>query len=156
MAEPIHLWLDDERDPAHPATQKRYGSTGDEVWVKTVPEAMEYLQRCTVESISLDHDLGEGQATGYDLAKWIEKQAYNWTIPPFKWEVHSSNPSGAFNIRMALSAANKFWKTKAPVAHSCVEGGDITPIPALVCSRCRGEGVEYTLYELVCLINDAK
>jgi hypothetical protein len=51
-----------------------------------------------VVSLSLDHDLGEGQKTGYDIAKWmVETKIY----PPYIF-VHSLNSVGAANIRQLL------------------------------------------------------
>jgi len=108
-AKALNLWLDDVRDPTDPAIQKAFGAKGWEVWVKTVPEAIKYLEGGDVESISLDHDLGEAQQSGYDLAKWIEEKAFHGTIPKLMWRVHSSNPSGARVITQAMEAADRFW-----------------------------------------------
>ena len=61
--DPINrIWLDDIR----PAPKG---------WVlcKTVPEARALLAQGDVVAISLDHDLGEDQETGYDLLCWIEE-----------------------------------------------------------------------------------
>jgi len=105
----LHLWLDDERDPTDPVIQKSYGAKGWEVWIKTVPEAIKYLEGGGVASISLDHDLGENQPSGYELAKWIEEKAFHGTIPKLQWKVHSANPSGAGNITLAMKSADRFW-----------------------------------------------
>ena len=44
-----------------------------------------------VADLSLDHDLGEDQETGYDLVKWMaETDAW----PQNKPTVHSMNPVG--------------------------------------------------------------
>jgi len=103
----VTLWLDDERDPNDPIIQREYGSTGDEVWVKTVEEVIPYLTG-GLESISFDHDLGEGQ-TGYDLARLIEVAAFHNKLTRFNWRVHSANPVGKRNIRVAMMAADRYW-----------------------------------------------
>lgn len=104
----MNLWLDDERDPSLPNIQKGFGAHGDETWVKTVPEAISYISSGNVQSISLDHDLGTEQ-TGYDLAKYIERGAFDGTVKRMEWRVHSANPAGSLNIMMALRNADRFW-----------------------------------------------
>ena len=76
-------------------------------WAKTYAEAMSALESGTVEQISLDHDLacfdadGE-EKTGYDVAKYIAKLAFEGLPHPLKWSVHSANPVGIINIRALL------------------------------------------------------
>jgi hypothetical protein len=77
---------------------------------RTAAEAIEMLKTGRITMISFDHDLGEPECgTGYDVARWIEKQVY--TNPEFRmpdWRVHSGNPVGAGNIHRAmLSAARR-------------------------------------------------
>jgi len=104
----ISLWLDDERDPKSPIIQKDFRSTGNEVWVKDVPEAINYLESNNVESISFDNDLAQ-PLEGYDLARWIEEKAYFNEIPRLKWVVHSRNPTAATRIEQAMRNADKYW-----------------------------------------------
>lgn len=104
------LWLDDERDPKDPQIQMEFGAEGDEVWAKSAQQAISYLQQGNVESISLDHDLGSGAGTGYDVAKWMEERAYDGTLSRVQWAVHSLNPVGARNIERALTSADHYWK----------------------------------------------
>lgn len=61
--------------------------------------------------ISFDHDLGDedGVGDGYDVAKWIEEQAYYGNISPVKWTVHSDNPVGIQDIKRAMKSAERFW-----------------------------------------------
>lgn len=106
----INLWLDDERNPQDPFIQKNFGSKGDEVWVKTVEEAIPYINQNNVQHISFDHDLGENIQTGQDLAKYIEEKAFNNEISPIEWRVHSQNPSGAANIVNTMRSADRFWQ----------------------------------------------
>ena len=54
----MKVWLDDLRNPLDPYYQKKYGAAGNEVWVKSVEEAITLLKKGEVESISLDNDLG--------------------------------------------------------------------------------------------------
>ena len=93
------LWLDDIR---HPPDSSWW-------WAKTFEEAVEVLTTMDIIEISLDHDLGHDKS-GYDVACWIEQQAYNGTLRPLTWYIHSSNPSGRTRIELALNQANKFWK----------------------------------------------
>ena len=105
----IAIWLDDERDPQSDIGRQK-GSSGNEIWVKTPEEAIALLEGGNVASISLDHDLGENVGSGYDVAKWIEEQAYYGNIPRLQWFVHSDNPVGVKNITIALEQADKFWE----------------------------------------------
>lgn len=97
----INLWVDDER-PMPPNYTHH---------VKTAEEAIELLKTGNVLLISLDHDLGDG-LTGYDIAKWIEEQAFLGKLQPFKLKVHSQNAVGALNIKRALQNAAKYWREK--------------------------------------------
>ena len=91
----LKIWLDDVRP------------VPDFSWlhVANVVEAMELIGTAGSEDwiISFDHDLGPGP-TGYDLASWIELKIHHRTItPPVGFLIHSSNPPGAKNIRLAMS-----------------------------------------------------
>lgn len=104
----MKLWLDDERDPKSNKIQSLFGADGDEIWVKTIEQAIYYLKQGIVESISLDHDLGY-QKTGLDLANWIEENAFNGNLERLIWSVHSRNPVGAKKITQALRNADSYW-----------------------------------------------
>lgn len=82
----MKIFLDDVRDPSH------VGLVNDE-WVikRTVKEVKDLLLEGNVTHMSLDHDLGEGQETGYDLTKWCAE----FDIWPSKAVyVHSANVVG--------------------------------------------------------------
>lgn len=96
----IKIWLDDIREM--PITHFN-------VHAKTVHDAMMYIRTGEVAAISFDHDLGT-EETGYDLAKFVEKLAYNNEIPRISWNVHSQNPVGAANIRAAMKKADQYWE----------------------------------------------
>lgn len=99
------LFLDDERFPPN---------SGD-VWdiVRTVDEAKAYMEAngCPL-FISFDHDLGEDQATGFDLVKWMVERdldADGKFIPRlFTYYVHSQNPVGKKNIESYLDGYLSF------------------------------------------------
>jgi hypothetical protein len=104
----ISIWLDDERDPNEPFIQREYGAKPGMLWAKTAKEAKDIISQGNVAFISFDHDLADIE-TGYDLAKWIEEQAYHKKIPRLIWTVHSDNMVGRRNIIMAMKNAEKFW-----------------------------------------------
>ncbi len=99
----MKIWLDDTREMPK----------GFDVWCKTADEAWKIIVKDSPDNfISFDHDLG-GKYTGYDVAKLIEAGAFQgWLINPVKWEIHSQNPVGRENIKMAMNAADKFWNAE--------------------------------------------
>lgn len=95
----VSLWVDDERPMPD----------GFDLRAKTAELAIEILESgLAVHKISLDHDLG-AFGSGYDIAKWIEEQAYYGKLPRIAWNVHSANPVGRDRMTAALKNADKFW-----------------------------------------------
>lgn len=95
----IRLFLDDQRDPCE---VPRLGDPDKWVVVHTAAECIAVLQRGGVEAISLDHDLGVGYGTGYEVAVWLE-EAYERGDPvPVLVYLHTGNPVGRANMRAAL------------------------------------------------------
>ncbi len=94
----MKIWLDDCRP-----------CPNGFIHCKTVEECINLLKTNEVCFISFDHDLGT-DLTGYDLAKWIEEQAFNKTLNKLDWKIHSANPTGAENIARAMTSAERFWK----------------------------------------------
>ena len=95
----MRLWVDDERPmPAD-----------FDIHVKTAREAIAQIDTGNITAISLDHDLGEGEDTGYTVACYIEHGAYYGSIGPMKLMVHSANPVGARNIQLAFQEAQMYW-----------------------------------------------
>jgi hypothetical protein len=88
---------------------------GFDVHVRTAEEATRHLASGQVKFVSLDHDLGENLQTGYDLAKWIEKAAYEGVLPPLSWAIHSANPVGRQSMEQAMRNADRFWLAQAMV-----------------------------------------
>jgi hypothetical protein len=97
----IKIWLDDERPmPGNYNTH-----------VKTALEAIELLKQGRVTAISLDHDLGEPEAgSGYDVAKWIEEQAFHQKeqSPNLIVSIHTDNPVGRQNMKYAIQNAERY------------------------------------------------
>jgi hypothetical protein len=106
----IDLWVDDLRNPQDEDIKKTKGSKGNELWVKNVNDAIEILSSGKVKSVSLDNDLGEQSAgEGYQIANWIEEQAFNGLIPPMACKVHSDNAARVPAIIQALKNAIRYW-----------------------------------------------
>jgi hypothetical protein len=83
----IHLFLDDLRP-----CPKGF------VLARNAEECILLLQECDVDILSLDHNLGWGSPTGYDVAKWIvREQKY-----PRQIYLHTSNPVGRQNMFQLL------------------------------------------------------
>ncbi len=59
--------------------------------------------------LSLDHDLGDDEPTGYDLLNWIEKDIATEEnfYPDILFYMHSANPVGRMNMQMAIRAIKK-------------------------------------------------
>lgn len=120
------LYLDDER-PTPPGWER----------VFTASEAIALLASKPIEEISFDHDLGAPEAgDGYQVAKWIEAQAWRRALPRLRWSVHSANPAGRRNIEAAMQAAERFW-AEPPVRF---ERDDLSrePVRALIARHLQG------------------
>lgn len=89
----VRVWVDDIREPPG-----RVGCEEDYWWAKTYDEAIRLLQTGKVDLIMLDHDLGEGQRTGYDIACWIEDQVLNHGMKMPQIFSQSQNPEGRRKI----------------------------------------------------------
>ena len=85
----MKLWLDDIRLPP----------TNEYWWAKSVEDAIYILKSVNVTHASLDHDLGEGVQTGYDLCNWMER---NNIWPLESCVVHSMNPVGRMQMQVVI------------------------------------------------------
>ncbi len=102
----MKLWIDDQlNEKDMPARWTPPGWTG----VKTTLGACRLIKTGKVTAVNFDHDLGEGNGSGYIIARYIEKLAYERKIGRIEWFVHSGNPTGASNIERAMKSAEKFW-----------------------------------------------
>lgn len=96
----MKLWLDDVR-PAPPGW----------VWCKNANDCMILwaVFKNEVDEVSLDHDLGENVKTGYDVAKWVEREVVEEGFENFPViHIHSANPVGRKNIEAALTSAARY------------------------------------------------
>lgn len=104
----LALYLDDVRDP----------EPSDELtWIvcRTGEEFMEchktFYQK--ISMYSFDHDLGDGEPTGYELAKWMVNRMMDYSVYcEILFNVHSANPVGSVNIEKFLSNWNNFVREK--------------------------------------------
>ena len=88
------LFLDDERHPTDHTN----------VIVRSFNDATEYVMtHGTPGHVCFDHDLGFGK-TGYDFAHWLIDRDLDGFGFPETFSVHSQNPIGAANIRMAMES----------------------------------------------------
>ena len=103
----MKLWLDDQiNDPDTPDRHTPVGWYG----CTHAHQTIEYIKTGIVTEIDFDHDLGEGKGTGYDVALVIEAGAYNGTLDPIKWNIHSANPVGRKRIEAAMQNADRYWR----------------------------------------------
>jgi hypothetical protein len=97
----------------------------DDTWTiaRTVVDALELLNQAwadgkSVETLSLDHDLGEfiigldgerGEMTGYTLLQTLEQFAHDglWDLVPKSFEIHSANPVGRKNMQAAIDSIER-------------------------------------------------
>jgi hypothetical protein len=97
MIENVNIWLDDERDPDD------HGCGGFR-WFKTGEGLVSWFEDHglgDVEILSLDHDLGSGRITGYDVIAWIEQHVANGGHAPTRIYIHTQNPVGKERMRAA-------------------------------------------------------
>jgi hypothetical protein len=94
----MKLYVDDARE----------APTGWTV-ARTFEEAMQRIASGKVTELSLDHDLGaEGTETGYDILKMIERAMMQvGFVPPEKIKIHTANPAGYRNMKLALESIHK-------------------------------------------------
>lgn len=92
-----YWFIDDERKPL---------AIGHYLILRSMTDVKnQLLTGDQVAIVTFDHDLGEGQPTGYDIAKLlVEKDMDDGVLlPSFGFHVHSLNPVGAANINGLLN-----------------------------------------------------
>ena len=68
-------------------------------------------QEGKIDALSLDHDLGEGKKSGYEVLKWMEAQVFLYGYrPPKEILIHSDNPVGRKNMKAAIESIYKYAK----------------------------------------------
>jgi hypothetical protein len=100
----MKVYLDDERKmPDYYDTQ-----------AFTEKEAVSFLKAGLVREISLDHDLGEGNGTGYSVISFIEKMAHlnKWKMVPDIITIHTANPVGRVRMVMALKKIEEMRRNR--------------------------------------------
>lgn len=97
----ISLWLDD----------LRVMPEGFNTWAHNAEEAIRHLQTGRVRLISFDHDLGDGEGTGYTVAKYIERAVHDGEMICPEWRIHSANPVGVKNIKDAMLSAERIARS---------------------------------------------
>jgi hypothetical protein len=98
----MRLYLDDLRDVP----------PGFDAVARTAAQCLALLRIGRVTFLSLDHDLGT-EDTGYTVASYIEKAAFDGTLARIGWAIHSANPVGQANMETALRNADRFWARRA-------------------------------------------
>lgn len=74
----------------------------------TVEQTIEILRTRTVTHLSLDNDLGEGQAEGYHVLDWLEETIHeDMTFPMPEIQIHSSNASRVEYMRRAVRSIER-------------------------------------------------
>jgi hypothetical protein len=103
----MRIFIDDERMPSD-----------DAIVVRDFAAFKAHVRRYGFPKfISFDHDLGDGQPSSFDIAKWIvanDIRRAGFIPADFTFYVHSQNPVGAENIRRLLDAYLDFRCARAP------------------------------------------
>lgn len=96
----INVYIDDIR------ILPDYYKNSDELWVpiRKVEDVIGLLQKGVVYDLSLDHDMGTDEPTGYDLMCWMER---NNVWPKGNVYVHSANPVGAQKMQVVIDKWRK-------------------------------------------------
>lgn len=101
------IFLDDERFPPN---------DGEDWYVarNLLDFANAIFEKGMPSFVSFDHDLGEQEPTGYDIAKYfVNLDSDELHIPEdFNFYVHSQNPVGKVNIESYLNNYLDFRKNK--------------------------------------------
>ena len=98
----MKLFLDDIRQPY------------DSEWIvaRNFSEFKDIIQNSTtIEEISFDHDLGQNEISGHDIAKWFVNHCMDHDQISKHLRriiVHSDNPPGRENIAGFLESARSF------------------------------------------------
>ena len=102
----MKLFVDDERTPGFV-----YPGVPDWILVSTYRAAVLMLQTGWIQELSLDHDLGMGEPTGYEIACKLERLVLSGAIPmPKRMVCHSANPAGRKRIESTFDATIRHEK----------------------------------------------
>lgn len=98
------IWLDDEPE----MRGHRFPAEAGWIHCRWPEEVIEHLKQGDVETLSLDHDLGEdcsyqNPRTGYNVLLWIEEQMIkNDYVPPRYIHLHTMNPVAREKMSLVL------------------------------------------------------
>ncbi len=99
----IKIYLDDERST--PEGWNRF-YTAEELIFFLDDDLRSHLDN--IETISLDHDLGDGKKTGYNFLLWLEEKVHeDPTFPIPEIVIHSANPVGRANMARVLQSIER-------------------------------------------------
>jgi hypothetical protein len=111
----LFLWLDDVR----PAPEGYIQSNTS----RTMIARLDLLHRADkrVTLLSLDHDLGDDNGTGYDVLLWIEqKTALDATYhPPQTIAIHSDNAGARGNMLRAIVSIENIYEGRKRDTERC-------------------------------------
>jgi hypothetical protein len=99
----MKVWLDDER-PA-PLGWTRVRTVGDAIALFLSEEPFG-----GIEAVSLDHDLGMADESGYDFLVWLERELHAGYVGPSRiprLSVHTANPPARKRMEAAIAAIEK-------------------------------------------------
>lgn len=102
----VNIYLDDERQ-----TPRGFLRT------YTVPETIQALKdnEGQVYRLSLDHDLGETFAPGYDVLLWLEEAVIcRGFIPPRLINIHSANAGATPKMQAAARKILNWYRENRP------------------------------------------
>jgi hypothetical protein len=127
MPTPLHLWIDDERDPIR--FRNPFYRDIPWVWARTASEALEILRQGQVEVVSFDNDLGPGEMEGHqifdNLEQWIE-EGFVARIPSI--HVHTANPIARRRMRLGVQRLYARQSSLAPKPFSRNTGSSRPPL----------------------------
>lgn len=90
-------------------------------WVRVYwpDEAIELLKTGKVDTISLDHDLGDDErGTGNDVVLWIEEAVITQQFLPPEIRVHSANSAARAKMESGIRSIVKFSNKNRTGCHA--------------------------------------
>lgn len=97
----MNIYLDDETEDVRPTPEGFIRCRWPE-------EVIEHLKTGQVKIVSLDHDLGCDERTGYDVCLWIEQEVVLHEFQPPTILIHSANPVGIARMRRSVEFIKRY------------------------------------------------
>lgn len=103
----ISIYLDDERPCPYAGWYH----------AATAEEALNILRFRRVTHLDLDHDLGDGKMTGYQLVYYLAERSEDYYGPSNYWPthrptIHSDNPVGRANMESVINRYGPYPKVR--------------------------------------------